>query len=101
MSARRLPTESEIAAALLAQVLASGHYVKTPVDEQCPSGVWMLVPLDRRLVQILDLAGAEHADLENDEREPDVEEPTVVSPNMMVVADGPAQWMSLGEWQSL
>ena len=64
MSARRLPIDSEIADALLAQALASGHYLKTPADEQCPAGVWMLVPLDRRLVQILDLAGEQHADLE-------------------------------------
>ncbi len=81
MSTRRLPTEGDAAAALLAQALASGHYFKTPADEQCPSGVWMLVPLDRRLVQILDLAGADQSDLEDDEREADVadEEPSLGS----------------------
>lgn len=71
---RRLPLNADIADALLAQALASGHYVKTPADEQCPAGVWMLVPLDRHLVEILDTAGAEHADLEDDEREPDVDD---------------------------
>ena len=72
MSARRLPTEIDAADALLAQALASGHYLKTPADEQCPAGLWMLVPLDRRLVQILDLAGEQHADLEpNGDLEPD------------------------------
>lgn len=74
MSARRLPTEIDAADALLAQALASGHYLKTPADEQCPAGLWMLVPLDRRLVQILELAGAERADLEGDEREADVDD---------------------------
>jgi len=78
---RRLPAEADIAAALLAQALAAGHYLKTPVDEQCPSGTWLLIPLDRRLVQILDLAGEQRADLEDDEREPDVadEEPSLGS----------------------
>lgn len=80
MSARHLPTERDAAGALLAQALEAGHYVRTPADEECPTGVWMLVPLDRRLVQILDLAGAEHADLEDDEREPDVDgEPSLGS----------------------
>lgn len=74
MSARRLPTEGEAADALLAQAIASGHYLKTPADEQCPSGVWLLVPLEKHHVRILDLAGAEHADLEDDEREPDVDD---------------------------
>lgn len=82
--ARRLPAEADIAAAVLAQALAAGHYLKTPADEQCPSGVWLLVPLDRRLVEILDLAGEQHADLEDDEREPDVadEEPSLGSSNL-------------------
>lgn len=71
MSARRLPAESEIADALLAQAIASGHYLKTPADDQCPSGVWLLAPLENRHVQILDLAGADRADLEDDERAPD------------------------------
>lgn len=81
MSARRLPTESDAATALLAQALEDGHYLTTPADAQCPSGVWLLVPLDRRLVQILDLAGQQHADLEDDEREHDVadEEPSLGS----------------------
>lgn len=79
MSARRLPTQSEVADALLAQALASGHYLRTPADEECPAGLWVLVPLDRRLVQILDMAGEQHADLEYDEREPDVEEPSLGS----------------------
>lgn len=69
---RRLPGESEIADALLAHAIAAGHYLRTPADEQCASGTWLLIPLDRRLVEILDMAGAEHADLEDDEREPDV-----------------------------
>lgn len=34
----------------------------------------MLVPLEKHHVQMLDLAGAEHADLEDDEREPDVDD---------------------------
>lgn len=76
---RGLPAEGEIAAALLAQAMATGHYLRTPADEQCPSGVWMLVPLDRRLVRILDMAGQALADLEDDEREPDVEEPSLGS----------------------
>lgn len=77
---RRLPPNADIADALLAQALASGHYLKTPADEQCPAGVWMLVPLDRRLLRILDLAGEQHADLEDDEREPDVDdEPSLCS----------------------
>ncbi|HQS18801.1 hypothetical protein [Reyranella sp.] len=71
MSARRLPTESEAAEALLAQALESGRYLTTPADEECPSGVWLLVPLDRRLVEILDLAGDARGDLEDDEREQD------------------------------
>ncbi|WP_295135717.1 hypothetical protein [uncultured Reyranella sp.] len=74
MSARRLPTEIDAADALLAQALASGHYVKTPADEQCPAGVWMLVPLDRRLVRILEMADQARADLEDDEREPDLDD---------------------------
>lgn len=41
--------EADVAAALVAQALPSGHYVKTPADEQCPAGVWMLVALNRRL----------------------------------------------------
>lgn len=102
MSARRLLTESEAAASLLTQAITSGHYVKTPADEECPTGLWLLVPLDRHHVRILDMAGAERADLEDDEREPDVDgEPTVVSPHMMVTPDGPAEWMSLSEWQGL
>lgn len=81
MSARRLPTEAEAADALLAQAIASGHYLKTPTDEECPSGVWLLVPLKTQHVRILDLAGAKHADLEGDEREPDGdgEEPSLGS----------------------
>lgn len=81
MSARRLPTESEAADALLAQALEVGHYLKTPADQQCPAGVWMLVPLDRRLVQMLELAGQAFADLEDDERESDVadDEPSLGS----------------------
>jgi hypothetical protein len=77
----RLPPNADIAFAVLDQALASGHYLRTPIDEQCPSGVWLLVPLDRRLVQILDLAGEQHADIEDDEREPDVadEEPSLGS----------------------
>lgn len=71
---RRLPAEGEIAAALLAQAMATGHYLKTPADEQCPSGVWLLVPLEKHHVQIIDLAGADQADLEDDEREPDVDD---------------------------
>lgn len=102
MSARRLPTESEAAEALLAQALESGHYLRAPADEECPSGVWLLVPLDRQLVQILDLAGAERADLEGEEREADDDdEPTVGGPHMMATPDGPAEWMSLSEWQDL
>ncbi|OYZ90429.1 MAG: hypothetical protein B7Y08_29935 [Rhodospirillales bacterium 24-66-33] len=80
MSARRLPTESEAADALLAKALDAGHYLRTPADERCPAGVWMLVPLDRRLVRILELAGQACADLEDDEREPDVDgEPSLGS----------------------
>lgn len=84
---RRLPAESEIADALLAQAMASGHYLKTPADEQCPAGVWMLVPLDRRLVQILDMAGEQDADLEDDEREPDVDD----EPSLGATIDCPSQ----------
>lgn len=80
MSAR-FPTESEAADALLAQALESGHYLQTPADEQCPSGVWLLVPLNWRLVRILVLAGQACADLEDDERAPDGdgEEPSLGS----------------------
>lgn len=102
MSVRRFPTESDAADALLAQALASGRYLRTPADEQCPSGVWLLVPLDRRLVEILDLAGQALVDLEDDERGSDGDdEPTVVSPHMMATPDGPAERMSLSEWQGL
>lgn len=102
MSARRLPTESEAAEALLAQALESGHYLTTSADEECPSGVWLLVPLEKHHVQILDMAGAERTDLEGDEREADGDdEPTVGSPHMMATPDGPAKWMSLSEWQDL
>lgn len=88
MSARRLPTEIDAADALLAQALAAGHYLRTPADEQCPSGVWMLVPLDRRLVQILDLASAQHADLEpNGDLEPDVDD----EPSLGATIDCPSQ----------
>ncbi len=71
---RRLPTEVEVADALLAQTVARGHYLKTPADEQCPSGVWLLVPLEKHHVRILDLAGEDRADLEYDEREPDLDD---------------------------
>lgn len=87
MSARRLPTECEAADALLAQALASGHYLRTPADEQCPAGLWMLVPLDRRLTRILELAGQAWADLEDDEREPDVDE----EPSLGATIDCPSQ----------
>ena len=87
MSARRLPTECEAADALLAQALARGHYVKTPADEECPAGVWMLVPLDRRLARILELAGQAWADLEDDEREPDVDD----EPSLGATIDCPPQ----------
>lgn len=81
MSARRLPAESDVAAALLAQAVARGHYLKTPADQECPSGVWLLVPLEKHHVRILDLAGEDRADLEDDEREPDIadEEPSLGS----------------------
>ena len=73
MTARRLPTEIDAAGALLAQALATGHYLQTPADEQSAAGLWLLMLLDRRLVEILDLAGQALADLEDDEREPDVD----------------------------
>jgi hypothetical protein len=99
---RRLPAETEIADALLVQALAAGHYLRTPADEECPSGTWLLIPLDRSLLRILDMAGAEHADLEDDERDADGDdELTVVSPHSISNPDGPAEWMTLGEWRRL
>lgn len=59
---------------LLARALKCGHYLRTPADAECPSGVWLLIPLRRRHVTALDKAGAEHADLEDDEREPDADD---------------------------
>ncbi len=66
-----LPTENDAATALLAQAIAGGRYLRTPADKECPSGTWILIPLDRRLVRILELAGQALADLEDAERELD------------------------------
>lgn len=100
MSARRLPTESEAADALLARAIASGHYVRSPADEECPAGLWMLVPLDRQLVRILEMADQARADLEDDEREPDTDdEPSLGSSDRDVDQEGWSAGVSR-RWQA-
>jgi hypothetical protein len=54
------PREQSLADAadmLLAQAMECGDYLVTSASNLCPSGLWLLVPLDRTLAAAIEAAG--------------------------------------------
>jgi hypothetical protein len=95
---RQQADEKTLEERLLACVVEHGGYIQSASSEECPSGVWVLAPLDWSLVEMLEQFEGERSDLEpGEDLEPDAgDEPSLGSTATMSQL---AAWQDPRPWE--